>query len=73
MQKPIKASIRLTKAKCQFKGVKIMYYEFWDKRKQEWCLGRMSLWRFAICKFYFWLYGETDEVADFKRAKVRFE
>lgn len=50
-----------------------MFYEFWDKRKQEWCLGRMSLLKFAICKFYFWLYGETDEVSDFQRAKVRFE
>ena len=50
-----------------------MYYEFWDKRKQEWCLGRMNLLKFVSCKLYFWLYGETDEVADFKRVKVKFE
>ena len=50
-----------------------MYYEFWDKRKQEWCIGRMNLLKFAICRLYFWFYEETDEVSDFRKAKVVFE
>lgn len=41
----------------------MVYFEYWDRRKQQWCLAKASILRFFLIK----MFNDDEEVSDIKR------
>lgn len=41
----------------------MVYFEYWDRRKQQWCLAKTSI----LCFFLIKMFSDDEEVSDIKR------
>jgi hypothetical protein len=44
-------------------GKYMVYFEYWDRRKQQWCLAKTSIFRFFLIK----MFNDNEEISDIKR------